>query len=132
MRNEGDDEAHSDFDPTYTTEDGQIKFALTEERKDTFEYYLKVTALGGETYATDSSRTFTVECGVLSATIVESEFEPGVYNLDGRRPSFTIAAFSTESETEPPLCPIDRYWLAETEDAVEGHPSFIGDGAVDG
>ena len=108
-------------------EAGAIKFALTEEKKGTFEYYLKVTALGGEPHWS-AQKTFTVECGADSARILESEFEPGVYDLDGRKPSFTIAAFETESA----ICPIDRYWLVETEDAVEGHPSFTGDGAVDG
>ena len=84
---------HPDFQPegVINSDEGTITFSLNQEKDGEFSFYIKVEAEGGEYIWTTFNSTFIVQCGPLSAEVIEVVFwETLLYEIDGEVPHFSI------------------------------------------
>ena len=106
-----------------------MTFALNEEEVGTFEYFLKVTAVGGEVFWSDE-RTFTTECGSGSTGFQDAVLEnETLYLLDGNLPYLEIE-LGPRAGAE--VCTETRYELRASEGDKDPHPDFPDAGIVVG
>jgi hypothetical protein len=102
-----------------------IRFALKDEsmadKLGDYEFYVRVSADGGDSFITQDLADLKVICGVGSAKMTEPELStPITYVVNDKTPSLGIPWFPTESKA----CPASKYEILSDNNPVTAHDQF--------